>query len=308
MLKRFYLLFFTLTLLSNATSFDIIFNLSKALSTLYKESSNKINYPDFKVDNNNSKKVIYLTFDDGPTRGTQKLIKFLEQEGVKATMFCVGKHIQKRRAIFEREKRIKNLLIANHTYSHADEHYKRFYSRFYDVLRDIEHSQSIIGGRKFLRLAGRNVWRLPEIKRDDYGLPKAQRAGEVKDYDKLAKDGYYIFGWDVDWSYDYKNGKMLHTAKELKAKIKYFQKKGWYRKEGKIVLLAHDFMFKNDKDINQLKEFIKIMREDGWSFETLEDYCSLKPKPLIFPKYYQYNKSGLAKELISDLIYKFFTK
>jgi len=56
-------------------------------------------------------------------------------------MFCVGKHIVKRKDIFDREKSMKNLLVVNHTYSHANGKYRRFYSNMYRVLSDVEHSK-----------------------------------------------------------------------------------------------------------------------------------------------------------------------
>jgi hypothetical protein len=102
-------------------------------------------------------KVLYLTFDDGPLRGTENVLKILQEEGVDATMFCVGRHVLKRKEIFQREMQMQNLQLVNHTYSHANGHYRRFYSNLYSVMSDVEHAQLIIGGTKFLRLAGRNV-------------------------------------------------------------------------------------------------------------------------------------------------------
>ncbi len=48
-----------------------------------------------KIDDENTdsdKRVIYLTFDDGPNQGTENLLKILNKRNVCATAFLVGKH------------------------------------------------------------------------------------------------------------------------------------------------------------------------------------------------------------------------
>ena len=39
---------------------------------------------------NNGEKVVYLTFDDGPSKNTQRVLDILDQYGAKATFFVVG--------------------------------------------------------------------------------------------------------------------------------------------------------------------------------------------------------------------------
>ena len=39
------------------------------------------------------KKTIYLTFDDGPNRGTKKMMHIVQEEKVSVTLFIVGQHI-----------------------------------------------------------------------------------------------------------------------------------------------------------------------------------------------------------------------
>ncbi len=235
-------------------------------------------------------KILYLTFDDGPIRGTENVLRVLKEEGVDATMFCVGKHILKRKDLFEKEKQMSNLLVVNHTYSHANGHYRRFYSKVFRVLSDIEHGQLIVGGRKYLRLAGRNVWRLPEVRRDDYGLPRSQRRVEVRDYNKLAQEGYYIFGWDVEWGFNHKNGIPTCSATTLADRIERVYQKRKTAKKNRVVLLTHDFMFRNHASVNELKSFIKIMKNRGWKFKKIDHYVSIQPEPLRVAKYYKPTK------------------
>src|SRR5437764_4914310 len=77
------------------------------------------------------KKTIYLTFDDGPNKGTRKVMHIAEEEQVPITMFIVGEHIYASR--FQREtwdsiSQCDMIEIANHSYTHAHNHYQKFYS------------------------------------------------------------------------------------------------------------------------------------------------------------------------------------
>ena len=62
-------------------------------------------------------KVVYLTFDDGPTKETSKIIDLLNDLDLKATFFLIGKNIE------ENKEETKLIIenghdVGNHTYSH----------------------------------------------------------------------------------------------------------------------------------------------------------------------------------------------
>lgn len=65
------------------------------------------------------KKYVALTFDDGPSSFTDRLLDCLEKNKAKATFFMVGKEIE---YFSDEVKRMKKLgcELGNHTYSHAD--------------------------------------------------------------------------------------------------------------------------------------------------------------------------------------------
>lgn len=63
-------------------------------------------------------KKIYLTFDDGPLpEVTEWVLDFLHKEKIKATFFCLGKHVVAHTAIFELIK-AQGHAVGNHTFSH----------------------------------------------------------------------------------------------------------------------------------------------------------------------------------------------
>jgi peptidoglycan-N-acetylglucosamine deacetylase len=65
--------------------------------------------------NNNSFKVAYLTFDDGPSDNTPKILDILKENNIKATFFVNG--YPARREIYQRIIN-EGHTIGNHTYSH----------------------------------------------------------------------------------------------------------------------------------------------------------------------------------------------
>jgi len=77
----------------------------------------EINYPV----RSDGKKVVYLTFDDGPsTENTADVLNVLKKYGVKATFFVTGTSIEKGDEPKKLLKRIarEGHAIGNHTYSH----------------------------------------------------------------------------------------------------------------------------------------------------------------------------------------------
>ena len=72
-----------------------------------------------KVPEKKEKKYVALTFDDGPSSFTDRLLDCLEKNKAKATFFMVGKEIE---YFSDEVKRMKELgcELGNHSYSHAD--------------------------------------------------------------------------------------------------------------------------------------------------------------------------------------------
>ncbi|WP_292654839.1 polysaccharide deacetylase family protein [Nitratifractor sp.] len=239
-------------------------------------------------------KELYLTFDDGPLKGTGNVLKILKEEGVPATMFCVGRHARLHPALFRQELAMPNLLIANHTFSHANGHYSRYYSDTFGLLSDVEHAQIILGGRKYLRLAGRNVWRLPEVARNDRAIMALRGPREVPKYDALAREGYFIYGWDVEWHFNHRNDHPVESPESLAACIDRLYRHGRLARQGKVVLLAHDFMFRSRQTADELRRFIRLMKARGWHFKTINRYSRLRPEPLYVAKYYGKDRKTFA--------------
>jgi len=75
-------------------------------------------FPSYVWDIPTKEKVIYLTFDDGPTPLiTEKALEVLAKYNAKATFFCIGKNITENPVIY-RQILDEEHAIGNHTYNH----------------------------------------------------------------------------------------------------------------------------------------------------------------------------------------------
>jgi hypothetical protein len=69
---------------------------------------------------NPGQKVIYLTFDDGPTPGiTDSLLQILERENVQATFFCLGRQVKDHPELFQKIKK-EGHQLGHHSFSHPN--------------------------------------------------------------------------------------------------------------------------------------------------------------------------------------------
>jgi len=218
-------------------------------------------------------KNIYLTFDDGPLYPTRNILNVLQKENVKATLFFVGRHILRQKSFYNEVRTSPYVYIANHTFSHADGHYRKFYRNKVHLLADIQKAEKLIDGSKRIRLAGRNVWRTPQCHMNDMTLSKYNCTIESSSYDSVADAGYLIYGWDIEWGYDPKSGKPLWHAEHMVKKINRFYRENKMQKPGKLVLLAHDWMFFNRfRGKEELHTLIHLLKKSGWRFDTIDHY------------------------------------
>ena len=86
----------------------------------------------------NNKKYIYLTFDDGPLNGSQRINDAILSEKIPITVLLVGEHALVRPKDVDLYRENEYIEIGNHSYSHANDHYKLYYSNPEGVLKDFK--------------------------------------------------------------------------------------------------------------------------------------------------------------------------
>ena len=108
------------------------------------------------------KKKIYITFDDGPNKGTRNVLAAVKEENIAASFFIVGVHIfdsPRQKETWEMLKSDTTIERCNHSYSHAHNRYTSFYEQPAKVVDDFKQAQKIAGfTNSIARMPGRNAW------------------------------------------------------------------------------------------------------------------------------------------------------
>lgn len=220
--------------------------------------------------------TIYLSFDDGPLEGSEEINTAVLQEKIKINVFVVGIHTKanKRLGAFY-DSYLKNpfIEVGNHSYSHAGNKYRKFYQHPQEVLKDfLKCQQELNIPYKIARQPGRNQWRLKDTVINDV------RSGAAS-ADSLFKEGFKVFGWDIEWRHHKKTGLPVQTADEMIKKIELLLKNGKTVRKNHLILLAHDEMFRKSWAESELKKLIDQLKAKGYyTFEHLSSYPNNKIK------------------------------
>ena len=146
-------------------------------------------FPNYVWDIPGSEKVIYLTFDDGPTPEiTEWTLDTLAYFDAKATFFCIGKNIEKHPDIFKKVVQAGHR-IGNHTQNHLKGWKTKAQIYVDNVLKAQEHLDNHMP-------AGKDDKKLLNLFRPPYGQISPKQGKQ------LMSLNYQIIMWDVvaiDW-------------------------------------------------------------------------------------------------------------
>ncbi|QEC66421.1 polysaccharide deacetylase family protein [Panacibacter ginsenosidivorans] len=215
-------------------------------------------------------KVIYLTFDDGPLNGTEGILDALDKEKIPATMFMVGRHMKadtEMKNKFEMAYNDNLLEVANHSFSHANNHYEAYYKDPQKVLEDFNKNQELLNFKdKDARMPGRNTWRIGTRGKDDISANGREAA------DLLHKNGYNLFGWDLEWQHS-AGGKPVQTVQQMFEEIeKRINDPQRCFTPNHFVLLSHDEMFRKPWEVSELKQLVDLLKAKGYEFDHTDNY------------------------------------
>lgn len=219
------------------------------------------------------KNTIYLTFDDGPNKGTSHVLDVVNKEQVPITMFMIGQQVygsEWQKELLDSIRLNKLIEIENHSYTHAHNHFQKFYSTPLNAVTDFTRcADSLHLLDKIVRTPGRNIWRLNDISSTDE--KKCIAAA-----DSLKQYGFNVVGWDLEWHFDNK----LHlqkTSDELISQVDTLFAKKQLKIPGHLVLLMHDQVFTDAADAAVLNDFVYKLKSSGnYNFQIISKYPGLK--------------------------------
>ena len=204
---------------------------------------------------NDGKKVVYLTFDDGPSSMSNKVLDILEKNNIRATFFVTGQSLERSgqtgKDILKRSYEYGNA-IANHSYSHD---YKILYPNgtidFEAFKSDFEKTDKLLKdalGKNFET----KVWRCPGGHMSWKGMDTLQKY--------LDETGIASIEWNA------LNGDAVGKGKTPDDLYNEAVKTS----EGKemVVLLMHDASSK-ENTVKSLQKIIDYYKKNGYEFRTL---------------------------------------
>ena len=152
-------------------------------------------------DNSAGIRRVYLTFDDGPSANTERILDILDQYGVKATFFVVGKE-----GYTEQYRRIVDdgHTLAMHSYSHkyseiyaSVDAYRADLAKLHDFLYELTGEDCSIvrfPGGSSNTISRVDMWELIDyLKREDmvyfdWNVSSGDATGDRKSADQIARN------------------------------------------------------------------------------------------------------------------------
>lgn len=188
-------------------------------------------------------KVIYLTFDDGPSSYTEKLLDLLKEYNVKATFFCVANFAKAFPNIIKRFKK-EGHVIALHSLNHKNSMLQGPIATRNDLDKSIKIMKELGVNIKYYRppWGDTNIYLLHKLKQEKLDLIL---------WDVMAED------WEKATTSEIIADKLLKRVKN-----------------GSIICL-HDGRGSNmapKRTIEALRKVIPIFLEKGYIFKTIDEY------------------------------------
>jgi peptidoglycan/xylan/chitin deacetylase (PgdA/CDA1 family) len=200
-------------------------------------------YPRLVWDSSNSKKKLFLTFDDGPTAGvTAATLDLLKSFEAKATFFCLGKNMLAHPAIVKRTLE-EGHTIGNHSFAHAN----GWKTSTENYIKGISSTEQLINKHyNSINKASQLLFRPP------YGRIKKKQINALKEKQ------YDIIMWDVlSGDFDTRCSKENCASNVIHSAV-----------NGSIIVF-HDSLKAADTMLFALQKTLTYFKAKGYTFEVL---------------------------------------
>ena len=193
-------------------------------------------------------KVVYLTFDDGPSENTKKILDILKQYNARATFFITGANKECRPYI--KEAYDAGHTIGLHTYTHKySEVYASEEAYFEDLERVGKVAEEQIGYVPcFIRFPGGS---------SNTVSAKIDKGIMTKLVGKVWEKGYQYYDWNVDsGDGENKDWKTIET-RSMTEGINH------------VMILCHDSQSETET-VEALPSILEYYKERGYQFEGID--------------------------------------
>ncbi|EKE01312.1 MAG: polysaccharide deacetylase [uncultured bacterium] len=193
-----------------------------------------------------AKKVVALTFDDGPhPKHTREILEILKQHDIRATFFVIGKNAQRHPDVIKEADTDGNI-ISNHSYSH-----------FYLTTLSSDDIETEL--QKTNNLIYKTIQKYPTFFRPPYGACSDKSTQIV---DRL---GFTTITWNV-MTDDYSS---RQTSERIAAYVIKHAKPG-------AIIGLHDGGGNREKTVGALPIIIKALKDEGYKFLTIPELLNIK--------------------------------
>lgn len=191
----------------------------------------------------NKIKAIALTFDDGPSPYTLKILEILQRQKIKATFFCLGANLRTYPEIAKQVVK-EGHAIGNHTWHH-------FYRNV-----DIATAAAEIDNTAV------HIYRATGAKSFLFRPPGGRLKNGLADYAK--KKNYVIVMWSIDTK-DFLMPPATTLVDDLLVKAR-----------SGMVVLMHDGGGNRDRTVQALPEIINGLKQKGFKFVTIPELLAMQ--------------------------------
>ncbi|RRJ67554.1 polysaccharide deacetylase [Paenibacillus oralis] len=198
---------------------------------------------DGKTANKADGKVVYLTFDDGPSPLTDEVLDILKKEDVPGTFFVLGEQAKRYPEMIRRIEEAGHTL-GNHTYNHE---YKELYESFGHFWKQIKATEEVLRG-----ITGE---RTPLVR-----APGGTYGHFDQTYFNLLElGGYKVFDWNVDSGDSRRKG--VPASEIVNNVISANQ-------QNQVVVLLHDGGG-HAESVKALPKIIQYYKKQGYAFQAI---------------------------------------
>ena len=201
-------------------------------------------------------KVIYLTFDDGPSERTAEILDILKSKDIKATFFVIGKEGEKEKELLQRIAD-EGHAIGIHTYSHV---YTQIYESVESYLEDFEKTYQMIYDTTGIKP---NIFRFPGGSINRYNSYVQEEITA-----EMTRRGFTYYDW---------NASSGDAASRVTADSVFSDSIQSAKNKDRIILLMHDSVNKS-YTVAALPKIIDYFQANGYRFERITNDV----KPIAF--------------------------